>query len=140
MTKICVVCHKEKQGRPVRDDIVLKSIRRVKEVLKISTGNDLVVCPDDYEEAKKRRQDFEKSLLTAGGIGAVLGIILVVIAVISGRDIIGILSSILFLIALVIIFALLSFYKYFPAVEEKPTAERAKEKPKAKPVRRTRRR
>lgn len=119
MAKVCVVCQKEKAGRPVREDIILKSIRRAKEFAKISTGNELVVCPDDYEEAKKRRQRFEKSLLTFGGIGAVLGIILVLIAIFQGRDILSIIGSLIFVVLLVAIMAALSLYQYFPAFEER---------------------
>jgi len=119
LTKVCIVDREEKNGIPIKDDVVINAIRTVKKRLKISSGNELVVCPAHLEEAKKRRERFERSLMTSAGIGAVLGVILVLLAIFNpNRSLISILQAILFLFVLVFIMAALSLYQYFPAVKE----------------------
>jgi hypothetical protein len=117
---VCVVCGKEKSGIPIREDFVIRLIRKLKGIFKLSTGNRLVVCNEHIEEAKKRRERFEKGLLTYAGIGAVLGIILILINILISFDIIRLLQSLLLLILLVIVMALLSLYQYFPAMATQP--------------------
>jgi len=125
---VCIICNKEKSGTPIKEDIVIRTIRRIKEALRISTGNKLVVCNEHIEEAKKRREKFEKSILTYGGIGAVLGIILVILAIFSQKSIVAILQTIVLLIFLVLVMAALSLYQYFPAIEEAKGASAKKRK------------
>lgn len=118
MVKVCIIDQKESDGIPVKDDLVLKSIRRIKQAFKISTGNQLVVCKTHLEEAKQKRSKFEKSLVTAAGIGALFGVIIVVIAILSQNSLLDILRAIVLLVFLVVVMAALSLYQYFPAVEE----------------------
>jgi len=132
MAKICIIHQKESDGIPVRDDFVLKAIRSVKKAFRVSTGNQLVVCKAHIEEAKKRRAKFEKSLVTSAGIGALFGLIMLVISIMSQRSIFDILRSILLLVFLVIVMAALSLYQYFPSIEggpkRKPVPHKAKRK------------
>lgn len=132
--RVCFVCQKEQkpgQGTPVKDDIVIRAIRRIKKAFGISTGNVLVVCNNCLEESKKRRQKFERSLLTFGGLGAVLGVILLIAAILSGKSLIAILQSLLLLVFLVVIFSLFSLLQYHPTVAtevEKKAAKKIKRK------------
>lgn len=146
MTKVCIITkeadgtpvkhQKESDGIPVKDDLILRSIRRVKQMLNISTGNQLVVCGGHIEEARKRRAKFEKSMMTASGIGAIFGIVLLVIAILSEKSIFDILRAIFLLVLLVVVMAALSLYQYFPAVEEnkqgKPSAHATSPKKKGR--------
>ncbi len=119
MTKVCIVHQKPSDGIPVKDDWVLKTIRTIKRALRISTGNQLVVCSSHLEEARKRRLRFERSLLTSAGIGAVLGVILLLVSIFSNRSILNILQSLVLLVFLVVVMSAFSLYQYFPAFEEK---------------------
>jgi len=132
MARVCIVDRKNKDGIPIRDDFILKSIRRIKETLNVSTGNQLIVCKDHIEEAKKRRTKFEKSLMTSAGLGAVIGVILLLISLFSGRSLIGILQSVVLLAFLVVLMASLSLYQYFPAMQEKNSKSKSKSKTKSK--------
>lgn len=123
MAKVCIIDREEKAGIPIKEDIVINAIRAIKRKLRISTGNDLVVCAAHVEEAKKRRERFERSLMTSAGIGAVLGIILVLLAIFNpNRSIVSVLQAIIFLLLLVLIMAALSLYQYFPAIKERAGA------------------
>ena len=114
---ICIVCGKEKEGREIEEDIVVRGIRLIKRKLNIERGNILVVCDECLEEAKKRRQKFEKGLFTWGAIGGILGIILIISSALAGG--LGrIISSFIFLLILIVVFVCLSFYQYFPKVKE----------------------
>lgn len=125
MAKVCIIHQSESDGIPVRDDFVLGTIRRIKRMFKVSTGNTLVVCRMHEAEARQRRAKFERSLITSAGIGAVFGVILVVISILSQRSIIDILQSIVLLAFLVLVMSALSLYQYFPAIEEKRAPKHA---------------
>lgn len=127
MARVCIICYKElKRGIPVKEDAVLKGIRWGKNLIrsllerfgmKVSKGNVLVVCEEHVEESRKRREKFERTLLTFGGLGVILGLILIIVSILSGRDLFGIATSILLLIFLVAIFAAMSLLQYHPALE-----------------------
>ena len=139
MAKVCIIDRKNKDGIPIQDDFVLSSIRKAKETLKVSTGNQLVVCKEHLEEARKRRGKFEKSLMASAGLGAIIGVILLLISIFSGRSLVGILQSIVLLAFLVILMASLSLYQYFPALKEKAAHPSRKAKRPSKRARRKRR-
>ena len=115
----CLICQKETIGSPVKEDFVIRGIRKIKTSLKIARGTNLIICDEHLEEARKKRERFEKSLLTYGGIGAVIGIILVIAGLLGGRDLISILSSMLIAILLIVVLVIFSLAYYFPAVEER---------------------
>ena len=68
--EVCIVCGQEKTGYPVEDDVVLSTLRAIKQRLGISTGNKLVVCKEDVEKAKEKRARFEKYLMWYGILAA----------------------------------------------------------------------
>lgn len=131
--QVCIVCAKEKKGTPIREDIVINTIRAIKGVFKASTGNKLVVCDTDFEAAKKRREKFEKAFMTYAGIGAVLGVILLIFSLLSSFDIWRLVQSVFLLVLLVVIMAILSLYQYFPAMalSKEQSKEQSKEEKKA---------
>ncbi|MEM2174616.1 MAG: hypothetical protein QXI58_03205 [Candidatus Micrarchaeia archaeon] len=116
---ICIICQKEALGFPIKEDIVIRGIRKVKKTFGIAKGTTLVVCDEHVEEGFKKRERFEKNLLTYCGIGGIIGIILIIASILTGRDILGILSSIVLLIVLVGVMLLFSLAYYFPDVEGK---------------------
>ena len=120
MAKVCIIHQKESDGIPVRDDLILKTIRGAKRMLKVSTGNQLVVCKAHVEEAKKRRAKFERSMMTLAGIGALFGVVMLAISILSQKSIFDVLRAIVLLVFLVLVMAMLSLYQYFPALEERP--------------------
>jgi hypothetical protein len=140
MTKVCIIHQKPSDGTPVKDDLILKTIRGLKQAFKVSTGNQLVVCNAHLEEARKKRAKFEKSLITSAGVGAIFGIIMLVLSIFSQRSLIDILSAIVLLVFLVVVMASLSLYQYFPALEEGPKRKVAAAKAKsARAIKRKRR-
>ncbi|RLG19625.1 hypothetical protein DRN67_02220 [Candidatus Micrarchaeota archaeon] len=108
---ICIICQKEKKGYPVRDDLFITTVRSLKQKLGIATNNVLVVCNDCSTEHKKRRSAFEKKILQYAAIGAVLGLIFLVIS----RSLQGLVMAIL----LVLFMAALALVQYHPASEIK---------------------
>lgn len=114
--QVCIVCGKERKGIPVKEDFVIRSIRRAKGAFKIATGNKLVVCPEHIDDARKKREKFERGLLTYAGIGAVLGVILVVVNLMTSFDAFRLIQSLALLVLLVVVMAMLSLYQYFPAI------------------------
>ncbi len=61
MVKVCIIGKEEVNGRSykVKEDIIISSIRKLKNFFKIATGNELVVCESHKEEAIKKRKNFE---------------------------------------------------------------------------------
>jgi len=74
---ICLICQKEATGLPIKEDFVIRGIRKIKTAFKVARGSKLIICNEHLEEAKRRREKFEKTLLTYGGLGGVIGIILI---------------------------------------------------------------
>lgn len=108
---VCVECGKNAKGYPIEDDYVINGIRWIKRKLGVEKGNKLIVCNDCFEEYKKKRNSFERSLIIYSGIGVVLGIILLVINLSIGAFI-SALILILFLLVL-------AHLKYAPKVRKR---------------------
>jgi len=140
MTKVCIIHQKPSDGIPVKDDLILKTIRRLKQAFKASTGNQLVVCNAHLDEARKKRAKFEKSLITSAGIGAIFGIIMLAVSILSQRSLFDILRAIVLLVFLVVVMSALSLYQYFPALEERPKRKVAVAKAKSAHATRRKRR
>ncbi len=104
----CVICEKDKKGVEVVDDLVIHAIRKFKKKLRFETGNKLVVCSECMPEHERRRKKFEQSLVTNGGFGVIL---LIVLGLIGG------LNGILYGVLLVVLMLLLTLIVYWPAVK-----------------------
>jgi hypothetical protein len=128
--KICVVCQKEVDGAPIKEDFIIKGLRKIKQVFKASTGNRLLVCHNCVQTATKKRQDFEKTLLTYLGLGGIILVIMLTFAILSGGSLVSLLQSILFLVFLIVLLAALSLFNYFPSFEGYEVAKKQKQKQK----------
>ena len=107
---VCIICMQNKRGYKVIDDPVLSTIRRIKRALRIAKENRLYVCKKCYQEHKKRRGDFEKTVIIYGGLGAIIAMVLLLVNFSLNALVVGI---------LIILFLLfLSLFKYHPAVKE----------------------
>ena len=110
-TSVCVVCHEEKTGHVVRDDLLIRSIRAVKNFLHIAANNRLVVCKGCVEKHRAKRADFEKKLALYGGGG----LLIIIIFTLISRTLQGFAVSLL----LGLFVAALALFSYHPASEAK---------------------
>ncbi len=119
--RICIVCQKDVEGKsavPVKDDAIIRSIRKVKSAFNIAQNNELYVCEDDIPVHDKRRKEFERSLVLFGVLAAVVVILLVLTIIMSGRfDIFAFISAILIGL-FILLFAIV--FKYAPALDKGP--------------------
>jgi len=135
MTKVCVVGKEElKTGYSIKEDIVIKTIRAIKKKLKIATGNELMVCEKHLEEAKKKRKDFEGSIIKLVALVSVIAVIAVILAVLNGTfSLLPATFALLILLGFLMI--VLSLFKYYPAIDVegkgRASAHRKAQKPKA---------
>ncbi|MBU0591819.1 hypothetical protein KKF81_01925 [Candidatus Micrarchaeota archaeon] len=115
--KVCVFCQENVDGKnaiPVKEDRIIRIIRKVKKALNIAQLNELYVCEDDLKKHKERRKTFEKSMLFASVLAGVIVLIMIGALVLSGRFDIGALVSAFIIGAFVLI---LPIFRYAPALE-----------------------
>ncbi|MGC8923590.1 MAG: hypothetical protein ACP5H8_02555 [Candidatus Micrarchaeia archaeon] len=108
--EVCIMCTQRTHGQRVEEDYVISAIRWVKKRLNAEKGNTLVVCDKCMDSYKKRRGEFERSLLMYGGAGIVIMIILILLNLS--------LSSFLAGILLLIFMLILAHIKYVPRLRE----------------------
>ncbi len=136
--KICISCQKDVAGMravKVKEDRIIKLIRRIKQLFRIAAGNELYVCEDDISKHQERRKAFEKSMLFFGILAAIAVLLFLSSIVLSGNfSPFAILSA--FLVGgFILMFALI--FKYAPAMEGTsaslvPGSPRAQEKKESK--------
>ena len=116
--KVCVSCEEDVSGKDavaIKEDRVIRIIRKAKKALRIAQMNELYVCSDCMEEHKKKRKSFEKTMLFASLLSALLALLVIVSPLLSGRlDIWGLFSG---LILAAFVLTLPIYFKYTPAVE-----------------------
>ncbi|MCD6549102.1 hypothetical protein J7K41_00090 [Candidatus Micrarchaeota archaeon] len=103
--KICIICEKEREGVPIKEDLVIRTIRRIKEKLGIAKGYKLVVCRECWEEYVKRRKSYERNMITWGLLGLAAVIFMGILFAITGA--VNIVRMMTTLIMLIAIFALM---------------------------------
>jgi len=108
---ICIVCREEKRGRAVKDDVVIRAIRKIKQAFRVAANNRLVVCDGCLEKHKARRGGFERKLALYGGGG----LLIVIVFTLISRTIGGFALSLL----LGLFVAALALFSYHPASEGK---------------------
>lgn len=115
--KVCVSCQKDVEGKPatrIREDRIIRGIRRIKQALGVAQNNELFVCSDCMPKHMERRKSFEKSMLFASVFAGLILIVLLAAFVLSGRfDLWAVVSA--FIVAIFIL--ALPVFKYTPAVE-----------------------
>ena len=119
--RVCIVCQNDVSGKkavPVQEDAVIRSIRRVKQALRIAKNDELYVCDDDLARHREKRKSFERSMIFFGVLSAAVVLLLIGTIVLSGKlDIFAILSA--FMIgAFILLFSVL--FKYAPNLRETP--------------------
>ena len=144
MGTVCVICHTEKKGAPINDDLVIRSIRRGKGWVNgffrnyapslmrflpdqlVLQNNVLVVCNNCLEEHTKRRTEFEKKLVRFGALGGIIAILLILLARTPGAVLSG-----LVVVALMLLFALPFYHPSLASYpEQAKITERKRKKTK----------
>lgn len=116
--KICIICQNEVAGKKaakVREDRIIKAIRKLKALFKIAAGNELYVCEEDLPKHLKRRKSFEKNILFFGILAVFVVMLLLFIIFMSGRFNLWVIISSLFIGVFILLFALI--FKYAPGIE-----------------------
>ena len=136
MATVCVICEKEKAGTPVREDVIIRSIRRVKQGFKgileriapsllpsapgilVPQNNRLIVCKECAPEHAKRRANFEKTLIMYVGLGGLMAVLFLILsqsfmAVFAGAVILAFMAA-------------LAVLSYWPSLEEGRVAQAAR--------------
>ncbi|MCX8202415.1 MAG: hypothetical protein N3G74_01240 [Candidatus Micrarchaeota archaeon] len=119
MAKICVIGKEEIKGsnyKPIRDDVVISSIRKIKRFFKVAAENELVVCDKHLEEAVKRRKEFESSIVKIVAVTAVIAVIAIILALLN-NSLNFIPATISMVILLFILLLFVSLFRYFPSVD-----------------------
>jgi hypothetical protein len=132
--KICIFCEKDVEGKEavrVKEDQIIRSIRRVKKALRIAQMNELYVCKDDVKKHMERRRSFERAMLLASILAGIVILLFISTLILSGKFDLGSFLMVLVIAAFILVFPLP--FKYAPALEgvQSPplfSLSRAKEK------------
>ena len=125
LAKVCIICSQEvKAGRAVADDAVIRFIRRAKQSLHIAKNNELVVCEQDLEAHRKKRQGYERNLAVYMVIAGVVLVLLVFLPIFTtGFSAYAVLVGLLFAALLVLMPVITSHTPSLAHAEgEKPPA------------------
>lgn len=116
LMKKCVVCHMDltsgKAAR-VREDRVIRFIRKIKKTLNIARNYDLYVCEADFEKNNEKRKKYEKDIIIFTIVAVFVTVILIILPLISGTLSIPLFLSSIILGIMIVGFAV--FLKYIPA-------------------------
>ena len=80
MATKCLICEKNKKGSPISDDVVIRSIRRIKRRFGIAKNNKIVICKDCMSQHLERRANFEKRLVRYGALGFIVAAVLIILS------------------------------------------------------------
>jgi hypothetical protein len=135
MATVCVICEKEKAGTPVYEDIIIRSIRRVKQGIKgiirrvapsllpsapsilVPQNNKLVVCKGCAQEHAKRRANFEKWLIIYVGLGGLMAVVFLILS----QSLMAVFAGVVILMFM----AALALLSYWPSLEDAAPKARA---------------
>ncbi len=129
--KKCIICQQDvvtSKSAKVKDDFVIRAIRKIKSTLRISQGNELYVCEKDLITHREKRKKFERSVVIWSTIALLLAVIIVGLPLLTGRLTVEIFASAIAIGVLMV--ALVTLFEYTPAVEDQ-VAEENGQKPKA---------
>ena len=143
MKGVCLICEKRREGIPINEGPVIKTIRAVKRAFGIAKGTTLVICPECWEEYNERRAGFEKSILIWTIIGIIIALALIVPPILFGDwNVFNIFRNIVMSIILIaVLLALIGLVRYIPkttmTLEEYEGKGKAKGKAVGKKIRET---
>ncbi|MFA6214725.1 MAG: hypothetical protein WC717_05615 [Candidatus Micrarchaeia archaeon] len=125
MARVCIICQEEViRGRPVADDLVIRSIRRFKEATRTVKNNELVVCEGDLEAHRKKRQAYERNLAVYMVIAGIVLVLLVFLPIFTtGFSAYAVLVGLVFAAMLVVLPVVTS---HTPALAQAQAAPPAK--------------
>jgi len=120
MPSVCIECGNEKEGYPVKEDYVIAAIRKVKTMLRVAKNNTLVVCQGCVDARKVRRERFEKRFVQHGAVAVIVFLFLVLFPVFfgGGKDLIGLVQTVLTAAVLGLVIIFFALLNYSPAFEE----------------------
>ena len=133
MAKVCIICQKEaKSGYAVADDFVITTIRKIKKSLNIVKNNELIVTAECLAIYKKKRQNYERTLMIHVILAALIFAFMLFVALSSKNfSLCSLLVGIL-LAALLVGLALLSHMPKAEGIPVDSPANEKKESPKKK--------
>ncbi len=106
----CIVCAMEKDGIPIREDRVIKTIRFIKKnVFKTEKKNRIVVCKECYEKYKKYR----KSYMRRQALYVALGVLFLILLLLISQTIQAVTTG----LAMILVLYLLSLLNYTPELD-----------------------
>lgn len=116
--KVCIICEKPVSGLKavkVKEDAILGFIRSVKRATKTAQENELYVCEADLPKYNQRRNEFQKSIIIATILAALVVVAVAIGAIMSGTiNVVAIVAAI-FIAGIIFLFSVI--IKYVPAVE-----------------------
>lgn len=116
--KVCIECGNPVYGKKaikVKDDLVLKFIRKIKRVTKTAKENELYVCEDDLAKNQQKRKEFIKSMLLFGVAAAIVFLLSLIVIFVKGQFDLSVFAF--GVITAVAILTLTILAKYTPGVE-----------------------
>ncbi|MGB9703593.1 MAG: hypothetical protein ACP5HJ_00505 [Candidatus Micrarchaeia archaeon] len=122
LNSYCIMCGKRRKGYEVEEDLVIKSIRRIKKVFGIEKKNKLVVCKECYPRYLKERKKFEDK---QKHFAILLTIFFLIVFIFSPDK----LSAVFFFLIFSFLFLILLIPYYVPKIKDE---EKVKEKQKTK--------
>jgi len=118
MARVCIVCQKETEGGyPVEDDAVIAAIRRIKQALHVAKNNELVVMEECMAEHKKKRETYEKRLVTHMVVAGIVLVAFVIFPILSSGFS---LTAVLLGLLLAAFVMGLSVFNHWPKVSDSP--------------------
>ena len=118
MARMCIVSRKvvpKGKGTPIKEDAIIRTIRKIKGKLGILQNNELVVSDEKMEEYKKKRAKFEKMAVIHTTIAAVFVIALVIGPLLMGAAFN--IVSVFFALVLGVMIVALALLGYIPALK-----------------------
>jgi len=121
LNSVCIICGKRKKGYEVEEDLVIRSIRKIKKIFGIEKRNKLVVCKECYPKYLQMRKKFESKQKHF----TILLLIFFAIVIIFSPDKI---SAIIFFLVLTFLFLILLIPYYTPKIKNVKNEERKNKK------------
>ena len=113
--RVCITCQKEiTTGTPIKEDSVIRLLRKIKSSVGIAKNNELFVCDACKPKHVEKRKAYEKSLPLWVGISVFAFIGIAGLPILNGQLSIGAFLLGLSLGGLMFIFSV--FFKYVPAL------------------------
>ena len=130
MAKVCIICYKERDGKLVADDFVIRTIRAIKQKTGTAKNNTLVVCPDCMETHKKKREKYERDLVMHVAIAGIVLLVFVLLPIFTTGFSLAAIGLGLALAALVMGFSTFSHHPKLAAQAQMPPAKAIAKKKK----------